>query len=365
LNGNLLKDAAVWDARDRLISLTSNGITSTFTYDALDRRTSKTTNGQTEAYLYDGSDIISENGAVNSVYTYGSGVDEPLIRKSSQYEYYLADHLGSVIGLTDINGNLLTSYNYSAYGIKQTTGTTSTNPFAFTGREDDGNGYYFYRARYYSPDLKRFTAEDPAGFGGGNSNLYSYVGGNPISGSDPSGLRTYVTPGFNGDAGTLKKNITSMGGAGDSPAKDSVVELNSPSGLRQNPPFNGFGEEDIKVQIMLDLRQHPLERDEPVNLVAFSNGNLFSAAAVEYLRKVLPSNTQINVARLDSAGTNKPTACKVVDIGSNNPNSSDLRDRLGALNPADYRADPGVGHEGLANNLNVIRTLRDKFNFKF
>jgi RHS repeat-associated protein len=188
LNGNLLKDAAVWDARDRLVSLTSNGITSTFTYDALDRRTSKTINGQTETYLYDGDDIISESGAVNSVYTNGFGVDEPLIRKgSTQSEYYLADHLGSVIGLTDINGNLQTSYNYSAYGKKQTTGAASSNPFAFTGREDDGNGYYYYRARYYNPDLKRFTAEDPIGFGGGDTNFYGYVNNSPATMIDSSG----------------------------------------------------------------------------------------------------------------------------------------------------------------------------------
>jgi RHS repeat-associated protein len=188
LNGNLLKDAAVWDARDRLISLTSSGITSTFTYDALDRRTSITINGQTETYLYDGQDIISESGAVISVYTHGSGEDEPLIRKSStQNEYYLADHLGSIIGLTDINGNLKTSYNYSAYGKKQSTGAASSSPFAFTGRGDDGNGYYYYRARYYNPDLKRFTAEDSAGFWGGDTNLYGYVGGGPTNRRDPSG----------------------------------------------------------------------------------------------------------------------------------------------------------------------------------
>jgi RHS repeat-associated protein len=186
--------------------LTSNGITSTFTYDALDRRTSKTINGQTEIYLYDGDDIISESGAVNSVYTHGSGVDEPLIRKgSTQSEYYLADHLGSVIGLTDISGNLKTSYNYSAYGKKQTTGATSSNPFAFTGREDDGNGYYYYRARYYNPDLKRFLSEDPAGFGGGDTNLYGYVGGSPSNFVDSSGRGATIPwgPGLGSGLGDL------------------------------------------------------------------------------------------------------------------------------------------------------------------
>jgi len=36
----------------------------------------------------------------------------------------------------------------------------------FTGRENDGTGLYFYRARYYNPTFQRFIAQDPIGFGG-------------------------------------------------------------------------------------------------------------------------------------------------------------------------------------------------------
>ncbi len=183
-NGNQKINNAVWDARDRLVSLSGPGFTASFTYDVMGRRTSKTVNGQTKTYLYDGDDLISETGAD---YTFGPGIDQPLERKSSQNEYYLSDALGSIIGLTDPTGVIKTSYNYSPFGKKQTTGTTSGNPFAFTGREDDGNGYYFYRARYYSPDQKRFISEDPLGFGGGDTNLQAYVGNNPISRTDPSG----------------------------------------------------------------------------------------------------------------------------------------------------------------------------------
>ncbi len=152
---------------------TDSGFTASFTYDVMGRRTSKTVNGQTKTYLYDGDDLISETGAD---YTFGPGIDQPLERKSGQNEYYLSDALGSVIGLADGNGVIKTSYNYSPFGKKQTTGTSSGNPFAFTGREDDGTGYYYYRARYYSPDQKRFIAEDPLGFGGGDTNLQAYVG---------------------------------------------------------------------------------------------------------------------------------------------------------------------------------------------
>ena len=38
------------------------------------------------------------------------------------------------------------------------------------------------------PDLGRFTQLDPIGFAGGDTNLYSYVGQNPVNFVDPSGL---------------------------------------------------------------------------------------------------------------------------------------------------------------------------------
>jgi RHS repeat-associated protein len=63
------------------------------------------------------------------------------------------------------------------------------NPFQFTGRENDGlAGLYYYRARYYDSDLRRFISEDPIGTRGG-PNLYAYAANNPVSFSDPLGLQ--------------------------------------------------------------------------------------------------------------------------------------------------------------------------------
>jgi RHS repeat-associated protein len=54
-------------------------------------------------------------------------------------------------------------------------GTTSNNPSQYTGRENEGNGLYFHRARYYSPVLG-FVSEDPLGFKGDGPNVYAYGG---------------------------------------------------------------------------------------------------------------------------------------------------------------------------------------------
>ncbi len=48
-------------------------------------------------------------------------------------------------------------------------------------------GFYYYRARYYSPILGRFISKDPIGFSGG-INLYAYVRNNPVNLRDPLGL---------------------------------------------------------------------------------------------------------------------------------------------------------------------------------
>ena len=46
--------------------------------------------------------------------------------------------------------------------------------------------FFYYRARYYSPDYQRFITSDPIGLNGG-INTYAYVGGNPNKFSDPYG----------------------------------------------------------------------------------------------------------------------------------------------------------------------------------
>ena len=101
---------------------------------------------------------------------------------------YLTDGLGSTVALADMFGSPTTTYTYDPFGKTSQSGAASDNPFQYTGRENDGNGLYHYRARQYSPSTQRFISEDPIGLAGGDANFHAYVGGDPIGRSDPSGL---------------------------------------------------------------------------------------------------------------------------------------------------------------------------------
>ncbi len=110
-----------------------------------------------------------------------------------------------------------TRYSYEPYGKTTVSGTASSNSFEYTGRENDSTGLYFYRARYYNPGLQRFVSEDPIGLEGG-PNVYSYVGGNPLSYSDPLGLNpvggAYAGAGIGSAFGPVGTVVGGVIGAG-------------------------------------------------------------------------------------------------------------------------------------------------------
>lgn len=161
-----------------------------YTYDPLGRRASKTEDGVQERYVYDGLDLVAvlnASGVAQKQFTFGPGIDEPLAMTTAAGNFYFhANHQGSVTALTSATG-VVTQYNYDAYGQTQTTDTIG-NPFRYTGREQDAEDLYYYRARYYDPTVQRFISEDPIAFSASDVNFYRYVFNNPLNLNDPSGL---------------------------------------------------------------------------------------------------------------------------------------------------------------------------------
>ncbi|MGL4861008.1 MAG: RHS repeat-associated core domain-containing protein, partial [Enterobacteriaceae bacterium] len=192
-NGNLLSDGSntyTWNSRNQLVAI-SGASTASFSYDVFGRRSSKTVNGQTTLYLYDGDNPIQEARAPGQIIANlltGQGIDERYSRTQNNLsQTYLTDVLGSTLALSDDSQKLTARYSYSPYGESRVSGEARGNRYTYTGREDDGTGLYYYRARYYHPQINRFISEDPIGLRGGN-NRYAYVEGNPLQYKDPLGL---------------------------------------------------------------------------------------------------------------------------------------------------------------------------------
>lgn len=152
-----------WDARNRLVSADNNG--AAFTYDALWRRIGKTVSSTSTNFLFGGVNPVQEQsgGSVTANLLTG-GVDGHFTRTdASGTSNFLTDAVGGTVALTDSTGNSQVQYSYSPYGSISITGTTN-NSYTYTGREMDGLGIYYYRARFNNPMIGRFLSEDPMGF---------------------------------------------------------------------------------------------------------------------------------------------------------------------------------------------------------
>ncbi|WP_246137862.1 RHS repeat-associated core domain-containing protein [Myxococcus llanfairpwllgwyngyllgogerychwyrndrobwllllantysiliogogogochensis] len=202
-NGNLVSDGTrtyAWDARDQLASISDvTGVLAQFSYDPMGRRSSKSVSGIVEDYLYSEENFIQVQGPSETTdILVGLGLDEVYSQTtSSGSKDFLSEILGSTVALVDGTGALSATYTYEPYGATTSTGLTSGNRQTFTGREDDGTGLLYFRARYYDPATTRFLQEEPfaqdpemllayARLGQGLP-PYAYASNNPLTYRDPTG----------------------------------------------------------------------------------------------------------------------------------------------------------------------------------
>jgi RHS repeat-associated protein len=115
--------------------------------------------------------------------------------QNGEYLSYHFDYRGSTVALTDETGSVVERYLYSPYGLLLN-GDASITPFLFNGMYGvmtDDNGLYYMRARYYSPEIRRFVNQDILLgdiFDGQTLNRYAFVTGKPVSFVDPFGLNS-------------------------------------------------------------------------------------------------------------------------------------------------------------------------------
>jgi len=76
---------------------------------------------------------------------------------------YMYDYQGNTNAVLDSNNALKASYRYSNYGSLFSADESLDNPFRYLGQHgiiSDSSALYYVRARYYSPELDRWTQSD-------------------------------------------------------------------------------------------------------------------------------------------------------------------------------------------------------------
>jgi RHS repeat-associated protein len=85
---------------------------------------------------------------------------------------------------------MVKSIQYDSFGnILEDTNPSFTMPFGFAcGLHDRDTGLVRFGYRDYDPEVGRWLAKDPIGFGGGDTDLYGYVLNDPVNFVDLIGL---------------------------------------------------------------------------------------------------------------------------------------------------------------------------------
>ena len=159
--------------------------------------------------VYDGGNILRQR------FEYADD-RMPVAMKMGGATYYLSyDQVGSLRLVADGSGNVVKRISYDSFGnILEDTNPSFTIPFGFAGGlHDRDTGLVRFGYRDYDPEVGRWTAKDPIGFAGGDTDLYGYVLNDPVNLVDPAGLlTTYYGMGASAYYGN-EGNVTTSAGA--------------------------------------------------------------------------------------------------------------------------------------------------------
>lgn len=227
---------ATYDDQDRILTLNSRAYVysrsgdlakiywnslqqSLLRFDALGQLTDVTRrDGKRVQYLYDGgmrvtSSLIDEevggystyegdlkvigefskNGVRKTRYVHATRPNTPdyMIKEGVTYRLIM-DHLGSPRLIVNVStGKAVQRIDYTEFGKVLVDTQAGFQPYGFAGGLNDAHtGFVKFGARYYDPEVGRWTSKDPILFKGGDTNLYGYVMNDPVNFTDSTGLLT-------------------------------------------------------------------------------------------------------------------------------------------------------------------------------
>jgi RHS repeat-associated protein len=146
-------------------------------------------------YLYDQEKEIGSldsKGAIHELKVLGLGIRGEIgaavaIEIDGKAFAPLHDFQGNVLALLSPSGEIVESYEISAFG-KEKTSSPPLNPWRFSSKRIE-EGLIFFGHRFYDPSLGRWLTPDPAGFVDG-PNLYVFVLNSPLNRLDLFGFQS-------------------------------------------------------------------------------------------------------------------------------------------------------------------------------
>jgi RHS repeat-associated protein len=192
-----------------------DGTAVSYVVDGASRRVGKKRNGAlAQGWLYrDDLRPIAElgpTGSVTALFVYASRphVPDQVIKGSTTYRI-VSDLRGSVrLVVNSATGEIAQQLDYDTFGQVTKDTNPGFQPFGFAGGlYDPDTRLVRFGARDYDAETGRWTAKDPSGFGGGDTNLYAYAAGDPINAIDVDGHLAFLIPAAGGAAGGAAVDI--------------------------------------------------------------------------------------------------------------------------------------------------------------
>jgi len=136
--------------------------------------------------VYDGADNLMQR------FEYADQRMPVAMTQGNQKYYLYYDQVGSLRAISDTSHNIIKEVVYDTFGnVLIDSNEAFKIPFGFAGGlYDVDTKLTRFGYRDYDAYAGKWTAKDPIGFQGGDSNLYGYVLGDPVNFVDPEGLMT-------------------------------------------------------------------------------------------------------------------------------------------------------------------------------